>query len=39
LRCKIRLLLCENENAKTDALAILTDLKTSDPLYCKGKIE
>jgi len=36
LRCKIRLLLCENENALADALAILTDLKTSDPLYCKG---
>ena len=39
MRCKIRLLLCENENALADALAILTDLKTSDPLYCKGELE
>ena len=37
LRCKIRLLLCDNDNALADALAILTDLKPSaEPIYCRG---
>ena len=29
-------MLCDNENALSDALAILTDLDTTHPLYCKG---
>ena len=36
MRCKIRLLLCDNENGLADALAILTDLTPANPLYCKG---
>lgn len=36
LRCKIRLLLCDNNNALADALAILVNLKQSDPIYSRG---
>eukprot|EP00093_Oithona_nana_P014801 14801.XXX_705139_704558_1 [CDS] Oithona nana genome sequencing. len=36
LRCKIRLLLCDNSNALADALAILVNLKQSDPIYSRG---
>ena len=36
LRCKIRLMLCDNDNALADALAILTDLDKKHPFYPKG---
>ena len=36
LRCKVRLLLCDNENALADSLAILKNLTPSNPIYCKG---
>ena len=36
MRCKIRLLLCENQNAYGDALAITDNLDKADPLYSKG---
>ena len=36
MRCKIRLLLCDNNNALADALAILVELKQSDPIYSRG---
>ena len=36
MRCRIRLLLCDNDNALADALAILRDLDPSEPLYAKG---
>ena len=36
LRCKIRLMLCDNDNALADVLAILTDLDKKHPFYPKG---
>ena len=38
LRCKIRLMLCDNDNALADVLAILTDLDKEHPFYQKALV-
>ena len=38
MRCKIRLLLSDNENALADAKAILYDLDKKDPMYSRGLV-